>query len=296
MKNHQSQKKLRFIRNELIFILPIMIAFVFVKFLPFLLTGYYSLTDWNGIRKEINFIGIQNFKDLISDSVYWNSFWFTTKFAAISLVLSNLFGFLIALGLVRAVKGRTLFRAGFYIPNTIGGLVLGFIWRFVFTNLFKRIYQLSGIGFFGLRWLSTPDTAFWGLVIVMVWGQMGYTMLLYIAGLSQLPTDIVEAAKIDGASGFQNLMKVKLPLMVPTITRAVFITFLTCMRLYDMNLALTAGNPYRTSESITMNIFNTAFTSNEMAYGCAKAVIFVIVVVGISALQSYLTSKKEVDL
>lgn len=296
MHTVRKRKMYRYFLYEAIFVLPIMFGFILVKLLPFLLTCYYSMTDWNGIRSAIQFIGIQNFIELLKDDNYWNSFMFTFKFAITSLILANLFGFVLAYFLTKAIPGRNMFRAGFYIPNTIGGLVLGFIWRFIFTGLFKKLYVLTGWGFFGLRWLSTPSTAFWGMVIVQVWGQLGYTMLLYISGLVQLPNEIMEASFVDGASRFQAMLYIQVPLMVPIITRATFITFLTCMRVYDMNIALTAGNPYRSSESVTMNIFDTAFSSNEMAYGCAKAVIFVFVVATISSLQSYLTSKREVKL
>lgn len=290
------RKKCKYFFYEMIFVAPVMFGFLLVKLVPFILTCYYSLTDWNGISSSIHFVGVRNFIELLKDQNYWNSFVFTFKFAAISLILANVLGFVVAYFLTRPVPGRNLYRAGFYIPNTIGGLVLGFIWRFIFTGLFKKLYSITGWSFFGLRWLSTPATAFWGLVIVQVWAQLGYTMLLYISGLIQLPDDVMEAAAVDGATKVQTLFRIQMPLMIPTITRAVFITFLTCMRLYDMNLALTAGNPYRSSESITMNIFETAFNSNEMAYGCAKAVIFVIIVAAISSVQSYLTSKKEVKL
>ena len=295
-KSRNKNRIFKFIIYEFVFITPIMLGFILVKLFPFILTCYYSLTDWNGIRESIKFIGLENFIDLLNDENYWNSFWFTIKFSVVSLVLINVLGFVLAYFLIKPLKCKDFFRAGFYIPNTIGGLVLGFIWRFIFTGLFKKLYVTTGIGFFGLRWLSTPNTAFWGLVIVQVWAQMGYAMLIYISGLIQLPIDVMEAASIDGASRFKTLIYVQFPLLTPTITRAFFITFLTCMRVYDLNLALTAGNPYRSSESITMNIFNTAFSSNEMAYGCAKAVIFVLVVVAVSSFQSYLTSKREVAL
>lgn len=292
----RSKRGRQFWCNELIFVGPMVIAFLVVKLIPLVMSGVYSLTDWNGIASSSGFIGLQNYAALAGDDKYWSSLGFTLRFALCSVLLANLLGFVLAYLLVKPLRMKEVLRAAFYIPNTLGGLVLGFIWKFIFLSVFKGIYDATGIRFFGLPWLSTPATSFWALVIVQVWVLMGYLMLLYIAGLTQIPGETVEAAVIDGASGWQTIWYVKLPLITPTITRCIFISFLTSMRVYDINISLTAGNPFRTSESVTMNIFTTAFNENQMGYGCAKALIFIVIVVTISYLQIRLTSKKEVDL
>jgi raffinose/stachyose/melibiose transport system permease protein len=279
----------------MIFLGPMLLAFIAVKFIPLLLSGWYSLTDWNGISSRIAYAGIRNYLSLASDSRYWASLWFTLKFAFFALALSNFLGFVLAYLLVKPMKMKELLRAAFYIPNTIGGLVLGFIWKFIFLSFFGYLFSLTGWKFFGLSWLSTPATSFWAMVIVQVWVLMGYLMLLYIAGLTQIPMDTMEAAVIDGANGFKALIYVKIPLIMPTITRCIFISFLMCMRVYDLNISLTAGNPFRSSESVTMNIYSTAFTESHMGYGCAKALVFIVIVMIISCLQVYFTSKNEVD-
>lgn len=286
----------RFWLNELIFIGPILLCFVIIKIIPLATTVIYSLTSWNGISAAMDYSGLSNYKLLFSDTQYWYSLAFTLRFAFISVLLSNVLGFLLAYALTRPLHFRNVMRAGFYIPNTIGGLVLGFIWRFIFITVFTYLYQITNWKIFGLAWLSTSGTSFWGMVWVQVWVLSGYLMLLYIAGLSVVPADCLESARIDGASAFQTLYKIYIPLLMPTITRCLFLSFLICMRVYDINIALTGGDPYRSSESITLNIYTTAFTGDQMGYGCAKALVFILIVVVISCLQVSLTSKKEVDL
>lgn len=286
----------RFWIKEIIFVGPMFLAFLMVKFIPLLMSGWYSMTDWNGISSKAGFAGIKNYMMLFSDSQYWYSIGFTLKFAVCALVLSNVFGFVLACLLVKPLLMKEALRAAFYIPNTIGGLVLGFIWKFIFLSVFDTLFLMTGWKFFGLAWLSTPGTSFWAMVIVQVWVLTGYLMLLYIAGLTQVPMDTVEAAIIDGAGAFQLIRYVKIPLIAPTITRCIFLGFLTCMRVYDINLALTGGNPFRSSESVTMNIYSTAFTGSQMGYGCAKAIVFIGIVVAISCLQVWFTSRNEVDL
>lgn len=286
-------KRTSFWLNELAFIGPMLLAFVVVKLAPLVLSGVYALTDWNGISSAMSFIGLDNFVRLFSDSRYWTAMGFTLRFATISLAIANVLGFVLATLLVKPMKMRGLMRAAFYIPNTLGGLVLGFIWKFIFLSVFGYLATKTGFQILGLPWLSTPETSFWALVIVQVWVLTGYLMLLYIAGITQIPASNVEASMVDGANWWQTLIHVKLPMLMPTITRCLFISFLTCMRVYDINISLTAGNPFRTSESVTMDIYATAFTYSDMAYGCAKALIFVLIVVLISNVQSHLTSKHE---
>lgn len=289
-------KQLRFWGNELIFVGPMLLAFIIVKIVPLILSVGYSLTDWNGISKKVEYIGFGNFKELMGDTQFWYSLRFTLLFTLVTVVLSNIIAFVLAYYLSKPLRGRNLMRAGYYLPNTLGGLVLGFVWSFIFILVFPRLYEFTGIALFGYAWTATTKTSFWAMVIVQVWVKSGYLMLLYIAGFTALPEDCIESALIDGASPFQMLRKVIIPLMMTTITRCLFLSILTCMRIYEINLALTEGGPFRSSESITMNIYITAFTENRMGYGSAKALVFIVVVVVVSGLQTWLTSRKEVEM
>lgn len=282
--------------NELLFVGPIFLSFVVIKVIPLFLSFGYSLTEWNGISSVVKYSGVDNYLKVAGDGQYWSSFWWTIKFAAVSLVLSNILGMALAKILLEPLKFRNVMRAGFYLSNTIGGLVLGFVWRFIFVDAFSLLGKVTGLGLFRLPWLASEQTSFWAMVIVQVWVLSGYLMLLYIAGFSTVPAGLMEAARIDGANGRQTFWKVTIPLIMPTITRCLFLSFLTCMRVYDLNLALTQGGPFRSSESITFNVFQTAFSENQMGYGCAKAVLFIIIVVIISIMQVRMTSKYEVNI
>lgn len=280
---------------EVIFVAPTMAFFTIIKILPMLSTVWYSLTSWNGISATKTFAGIKNYVDLAADKHYWYSMGFTLLFSLFSVVFANALGFVVAYVLSKDIPGRNALRAAVYLPYVLGGLVLGFVWKFIFLKFFPVLNQMTGIGLFGLSWLGTTKTAFSAMVIVQVWSILGYMMLLYVAGLSVIPVDVLESARIDGANALQVIYRIILPLLMPTITRCLFISFLTCMKVYDVNLSLTDGNPYRSSESIAYNIYKTAFDENAMGYGCAKSLIFIVVILIISLIQVVLTSRKEVQ-
>lgn len=283
------------IMYEVIFVAPTMVFFIIVKILPMFSTVWYSLTNWNGISAVKEFVGFKNFAALAADEHYWYSMGFTLMFSLLSVIFANILGFITAYVLSREIPGRNALRAAFYLPYVLGGLVLGFVWKFIFLKFFPVLYQLTGIGFFGLSWLGTTKTAFGAMVIVQVWSILGYMMLLYVAGISVIPMDVIESAKIDGANAIQVIYRIILPLLMPTITRCLFISFLTCMKVYDVNLSLTDGNPFRSSESIAYNIYKTAFDENSMGYGCAKSLVFIVVILVISLIQVEMTSRKEVQ-
>lgn len=294
-ENLASRRKLAYWGNELLFVGPIFIAFLVVKIIPLFMTAGYALTEWNGISTVIEFCGMDNFARLFQDGQFWSSMWFTIRFSVLTVLVSNVLGFFLAYALSKPIKFRNLMRAGFYLPNTLGGLVLGFVWNFVFLSVFPKVFDVTKIPFFGLAWTGTPATSFWAMVIVQSWVLSGYLMLLYIAGLSTVPADCVESATIDGARPRQILWHVTVPLIMPTVTRCLFLSILTSMRVYEINLALTEGGPFRSSESITMNVYNSAFVDNLLGYGSAKAFMFILVVVLISGLQVWFTSRKEVQ-
>lgn len=232
----------------------------------------------------------------LDDERYWTALWFTIKFSICVVVFSNFLAFFWAYILSKDIPFRNFWRALIYVPRIIGGVILGFLWRFIFQNVFVQFGNWSGLSWFSQNWFTTPESSFWALVIVMTWTLSGYLMIIYGAGFSAIPGSYYEAASIDGASKWQQLRKVSIPMLRPTITRCLFIAINWAMLLYDTNISLTNGNPYRTSEGVTMNIYESAFRSNQMAFGAAKAIIFVIILVGISFTQIKLTSKKEVEL
>lgn len=262
---------------------------------PLFLSIGYAFTDWNGISGVVTFNGVQNFIRLLGDTQFWYSLRFTLAQCLVAVISANLFGFFLAYFLVKPLKARGLLRAGFYLPNVIGGLVLGFIWQFIFLKVFPAIGEVTGIGFFKLMWLGTPATAFWGLCIVQAWSFVGYYMLLYIAGFTALPSDCLESARVDGANARQTLFRIIVPLMRNTFTRCLFLSIVNSFKIYTVNMALTDGGPWGSSEGIAMNIYKTAFTENSMGYGSAKSLVFTTFVILFTALQLYLTSKGEAD-
>ena len=183
-----------------------------------------------------------------------------------------------------------------YIPNVIGGLILGFIWKFIFLQTFPLIAKATGIKFFALAWLGTEATAFWGTIIVDVWQNLGYMMVIYIAGITAISPEYTEAAQIDGANSRHILRHIILPLVMPAITQCLFMSTLNAFKIYDLNVSLTGGGPYRSSEAFTMNIYNTAFMSRQMGLGAAKSLLFIIMIIVITEVQVHLTRKKEVQM
>ena len=280
---------------ELVFCGVIVAMFLLMKIVPFFLSIGYAFTDWNGISGVVTFNGVQNFIRLLGDTQFWYSLRFTLAQCLVAVISANLFGFFLAYFLVKPLKARGLLRAGFYLPNVIGGLVLGFIWQFIFLKVFPAIGEVTGIGFFKLMWLGTPATAFWGLCIVQAWSFVGYYMLLYIAGFTALPSDCLESARVDGANARQTLFRIIVPLMRNTFTRCLFLSIVNSFKIYTVNMALTDGGPWGSSEGIAMNIYKTAFTEKSMGYGSAKSLVFTTFVILFTALQLYLTSKGEAD-
>lgn len=277
-----------------LFLSPILLAFLFVIVLPLFYGIYYSFTNWNGIGTPV-FKGFSNYARILTDVDFRNSIFFTVKFVIASVIIINTVGLALALLVTQEIKGKTLFRTIFFMPNLIGGLILGFIWQFVFLEGFNAIGE--AIGFEALKgWLSTTNTGFWGLVILTTWQMAGYIMIIYIAHLEGVPQELIEAAKIDGANPFQVLWNIIFPLVAPAFTVSMFLTVSNSFKLYDQNLSLTGGAPFKSTQMIAMNIYNTAFSDNKMAYAQSKAILFFIVVASISLIQVYYNKKKEVEL
>ena len=284
------------IKGSAIFLGPTMLLFTLLFLIPLVSEIFYSFTNWNGIDPTFKFIGLKNYLRTVKDATYWTSFWFTIKFSIFVVVISNLIGFFWAYVLSGDIPYKNFWRALIYAPRIIGGVVLGFLWRFIFQNVFVQFGNWTGIKWFAQQWFTTPESSFWALVIVMTWSLSGYLMIIYNSGLAAISKDYYEAATVDGASKFAILKSITLPLLKGTTTRCLFIAINWAMLLYDTNISLTNGNPYRTSEGVMMNIYATAFRSNQIAFGAAKSILFIIVLLVVSFGQMKLTSRNEVTL
>ncbi len=272
-----------------IFLLPTVCAFIIGFVIPFVQGLYLALCKFQTVNKT-TFVGLSNYSKAIADTLFQESFWLTVRFTLISTLLINVFALTVALLLTRKLKGTNLFRTVFFMPNLIGGIVLGYIWQI----LFNCVLSLLG------KPLLTLDATygFWGLIILMCWQQIGYMMIIYIAGLQAIPSDYIEAATIDGASPWQTLWKVKLPNLMPSITICLFLSLTNGFKLFDQNLALTGGEPAHASELIALNIYQTFYFRSGAQWkgiGQAKAVLFCIIVVAISLIQLKATRSKEVQ-
>ena len=269
-----------------IFLLPTMAAFMIGFIIPFIEGIYLSFCKFTTI-KDAEFVGMSNYIDALKDTTFTGSFRFTALFAIVTLVLINVLAFLIALALTQNIKGTNIFRTVFFMPNLIGGIVLGYVWQLIFDAIFAR---------FGLALKLSEILGFWGLVILICWQQIGYMMIVYIAGLQAIPGDIMEAAMIDGANRSQRLFRITIPNMMPSITICTFLTITNSFKLFDQNLALTGGEPLHKTEMMALNIYQTFYgRTGYEGVGQAKAVLFFLLVVVIGLLQLRLTREKEVQ-
>lgn len=283
------------IKSFAIFAFIPLFAFVTVIIIPFLMGLYMTFTETNGINLTTNFIGFKNYIEALGDSVFWDSLLLTFKYTAYSLVLVNVIAFGLALLVTSNFKGQNFFRMGFFTPNLIGGVILGFIWQFIFDNILTYFGGSMNIPLFSDSWLTDPNRALWALVIVSVWQNSGYMMLMYIAGLTGIPKSLLEAASLDGATNWQILTKIKIPMMIPSFTISIFLTLQRSFMVYDTNLSLTAGGPFRSTEMISMHVYNEAFLYQNYGTGQAKAIILFIIVAAIALTQVSVMKSMEVE-
>ncbi|MBZ9606942.1 sugar ABC transporter permease [Clostridium estertheticum] len=276
------------------FVGPILAVFTIVMIIPLLFGVYYSFTDWNGIASDISWIGFANYVSAFKDETFLASFLFTAKFTIVSVVVINCIGFGLALLVTTGMKSNNLLRTIFFMPNLIGGLILGFIWQFIFTQVFSRLGTIFHQQWL-LGWLSDGTTGFYGLVILMSWQMSGYLMVIYVAALQNIPPELTEAAEIDGANAWQRIKNITFPLVGPAFTVSLFLTLSNSFKLYDQNLSLTAGGPANSTQMLSMNIYNTAFKFNQMGVAQAKAVIFLLIVGAVTLTQVYLSKRNEVE-
>mgnify|MGYP001150752293 FL=1 len=269
-----------------IFVLPTLLAFTMGFIAPFLVGVWLSFCKFTTIN-DATFIGFSNYTKILTDGTFVHALWYTSLFTVVSVVFINFFAFAIALLLTRKIKGTNLFRTVFFMPNLIGGIILGYVWSLLLNGVLLQVERT-------LTYSSVYG--FWGLVILMCWQQIGYMMIIYIAGIQNVPGDLVEAAKIDGATNWQILKNVTLPMVMPSITICTFLTLTNGFKLFDQNLALTNGEPSNMSELLALNIFSTFYgRAGWEGVGQAKAVVFFILVGIIAVTQNVLTRRKEIE-
>ena len=268
-----------------IFLLPTLAAFTIGFLVPFILGVYLSFCQFTTITDAM-WTGFSNYPKLFGDAVFRHSLWYTALFTIVTMVLINVLAFLVALALTRKIRGRNLFRTVFFMPNLIGGIILGYIWQLLLNGILALVGRtLTYSGTYG----------FWGLVVLLCWQQIGYMMIIYIAGIQSIPGELTEAAKIDGATYWQRIRYVVIPMVMPAITVCTFLTLTNGFKLFDQNLALTNGAPSRMSEMLALNIYNTFYgRPGYEGVGQAKAVVFIILVAAIALIQNRITSSKEV--
>lgn len=269
-----------------IFVLPTLIAFSFSFIIPFVMGVYLSFCKFKTITNS-TFVGLDNYIKIFADNDFSNAFFFTVKFAVVAIVTINIFAFALALALTRKIKGTNLFRTVFFMPNLIGGIILGYIWQQMINAVLLK-YETTMV--------ANEKFGFIGLVILMNWQLIGYMMIIYISGLQNVPKELLEAAQIDGATPWQTLIKVKIPMVMPSITICLFLTISNSFKLFDQNLALTAGAPSKKTAMLALDIYNTFYGRNGYeGVGQAKAVLFFIIVAVIALTQLVATRSKEVE-
>lgn len=277
-----------------LFLLPTILSLGVVIVIPFLGGLFFSLTDWDGLAFN-EFVGLSNYISLFKSKDFLHSLWFTIKIAFVLVIIINAFGLGLALLVTRKLKSSNFLRTIFFMPNLIGGLILGFIWQFIFVNVFQDVGKSLNIE--GLQgWLSTTDTGFWGIVILTCWQMAGYIMVIYIAYIQNIPKELLESAEIDGASAWQRVRHIIFPLVAPAFTVSMFLTLSNAFQIYDQNLSLTDGGPHESTKMLAMDIVRTAYSQNEMAFAQAKGVIFFIIVSVVALTQVYYNKKREVDM
>ena len=289
-------KKHRMIIN-ILFLFPLLFTFLITVIIPFICGIFYSLTNWNGI-KFTEFVGLGNYIAMFKSNDYIYSFVVTFIFTIINMISVNAVAFALALLCTSKVKGKNFYRAAFFIPNLIGGIVLGYVWQFIFNKVFTIIISGSA------SMLTNPNLALIAILMVSTWLYAGYIMMIYVTGLQNVPKDVMEAANVDGANPLVTLLKIKVPMIANTFTVCIFLTLVNSFKQFDLNLAITNGAPSRiladkavqSTEFLALNIYNTAIGKNQYAMGQTKAVVFFIILAVISLTQVYISKKKEVEV
>jgi raffinose/stachyose/melibiose transport system permease protein len=271
-----------------------LVIFTIVLVVPFVNGFYYTFTDWDGFEVT-KLVGFENYADSFADPKFWVTLRFTALFVVVSLVLVNVVAFGLALIVTSKLRSRNILRTFFFVPNLIGGVVLGVIWQFIFNSAIVSLANKYDVELFKESWLQDTNKAFWALIIVTVWQSSGYMMIVYITGLVSIENDLLEASQIDGATPLRTLFSIKIPLMAQAFTIALFLTLRSGFMAYDVNVALTDGGPFRTTELISLHIFQDAFLEGDFGTGQSKAVVMFLVVALAALVQVTISKRYEVQ-
>ena len=285
------------LKDTLIFTAPAVIMVLLAMYIPFVMSGYYSLTEWNGISRNPVFIGFENFKTIFSSGSpeFVNALLFTFKYAALFIVFSNVFALALAVALSRKFRLANFLRGMFFLPYIMSMTIVGFIWKFIFTQGFEKLFEITGWSIWNYSWLGDGNLAFWSIVLVGVWQSLGFYIVLYVAGLQAIPTDLLEAASIDGANARQRFFRVILPLLGPSITTCMFMSLTNSLKVFDIILALTKGGPGGATYSATLDIYREAFQNNNYGLGSAKAIVFFVIVLILTQVVLKVFERREVE-
>ena len=290
----KTAKRIAQVKNFAIFALIPLMIFALVLVTPFIRGIFYTFTDWNGFEYE-EFVGFANYEASLADETFWKAIWITFAYVGASLLLVNAVGFGLALLVTIPMRGANILRTAFFVPNLIGGVILGLIWQFLFDQALPTISENLSLPIFQENWLLTPETAFWSLVIVTVWQMSGYMMIIYVTGLMSIEKDVLEAALIDGSTGWRTLTQIKIPLMASAFTISLFLTLRNTFMAYDVNLALTGGGPYRSTELISLHVFKEAFGFGFFGTGQAQAVLMFLIIAVAAITQVIISKRTEVQ-
>lgn len=281
--------------NAFLFLGPTTIFFAITVLIPFVYGIYLTLNKMDTPSDPLVFAGLTNYLNAFKDADFWSSLWLTIKFVVATVFLVNLVGFGLAYLVTSGIKIQNSMRTAYFTPNLIGGLVLGYIWQFVFVQSLPALGEKLGIQWLKLGWLGDPHMAFWALVIVTIWQTSGYMMIIFIAGLISIPKDLIEAATIDGAGPLRRLINVTLPLMVPSFVVTVFLSLKNAFMVYDLNFSLTKGGPFNSTLMVSMHVVNKAFVESNYGVGQAEAIILFIIVAIVTGIQVSSSKKMEVE-
>lgn len=281
----------------ILFTAPLIFIFTTVVIIPFFIGIGYSFFNWDGMPLNPKiFVGFGNYIKLFSDTRFLNTCVNTVGFTVVAVLLINVLGLTFALIVTSKLKSRNIGRTMLFMPYLIGGLILGYIWKFIFGDAFATIGEMTGLTGVFFNWLLNPKYALYALIIVATWQMAGYIMIIYITGIQSIPEEVIEAANVDGAGFWTVLLRVKFPLIMPSFTICLFMTLSNCFKIFDVNLSLTGGGPSNATEMFAMNIYNEIFALNNFGYGQAKAIIFFLVVAAITLVQVSFTKKREVSM
>lgn len=294
-KNDKKDKKDNIIL--LLFCAPALLVYTIFKLYPAISGLLYSLTDWNGLNKNFNFIGIQNFIEILDDRYFWNSVLFTLKFVVVMIVVGNVVALLLAVVIESRPKAKGFFRTIFYMPNMISMIIGGYMWNFIFTKVLYYMADNWGIKAFDKSWIGDPKYSFIAIIIVAAWGSVGYLMIIYMAGLQGVPTHLKESAKLDGANGLLCFFRITLPMIRQALTICIFWTLNSSFQVFDVIYSLTGGGPGRATQSVAINIYEEAFTGNiRYGYATAKSTVLFLIVLVITLIQLGVMKKGEQEL